>query len=152
MVYGGSLPTLTASYAGFVNGDTSSVLTGSPGLTTVAASSHVGSYAITAAAGTLAADNYTFTFAPGTLAITPAALTITADNQSMVYGGSLPTLTASYSGLVNGDTPAAIAGLTLSTAPASSHAGTYAITAAGAADPDYTITPVNGTLAITRRR
>jgi len=67
----------------------------------------------------------------------------------MVYGGMLPALTASYTGLVNGDTSAAIAGLTLGTAPASSHVGSYPITAAGAADPDYAITLVNGTLTIT---
>jgi GH35 family endo-1,4-beta-xylanase len=150
MVYGGALPTLTASYAGFVNGDTAAVLSGAPDLSTVAATSHVGSYAITAAAGTLAADNYAFAFAPGTLAITPASLTLSADDQSMVYGGALPTLTASYAGLVNGDTPAAISGLTLATtATVTSHVGSYAITASGATDPDYVISYTPGTLTIT---
>ena len=33
-------------------------------------------------------------------------LTITADNQTKVYGAALPTLTASYTGFVNGDTSA----------------------------------------------
>ena len=149
MVYGGSLPTLTASFAGFVNGDTAAALAGTPGLATVPATSHAGSYAITAGAGTLSDPNYTFVFTPGTLTITPAQLTIAAGNQTMVYGGSLPTLTASYTGLVNGDTPAAVSGLQLGTAPATSHAGTYAITATGATDPDYTIALVNGTLTIT---
>jgi GH35 family endo-1,4-beta-xylanase len=150
MVYGGALPTLTASYSGFVNGDTSTALSGSPSLATVPETSHVGSYAITADMGTLADDNYTFAFAPGTLTITQAALTVTADNQSMVYGGALPTLTASYDGLVNGDTGSTIMGLQLSTVPASSHAGSYAITATGATDSDYAITLVNGTLTITQ--
>jgi GH35 family endo-1,4-beta-xylanase len=149
MIYGGTMPTLTASYAGFVNGDTAAVLSGSPDLSTVAATSHVGSYAITAAAGTLAADNYAFAFAPGTLTITPASLTISADDQSMVYGSSLPTLTASYTGLVNSDTPAAVSGLTLSTVPANSHVGSYAITASGATDSDYVISYIPGTLTIT---
>ena len=46
----------------------------------------------------------------------PVALTITANNQTKVYGAALPTLTASYSGLVNGDTPASLTTLpTLST-------------------------------------
>ena len=35
----------------------------------------------------------------GTLTVTPAALTITADNQSKVYGAALPTLTAVVHGL-----------------------------------------------------
>ena len=40
--------------------------------------------------------------------MTPAALTITANNQTKVYGAALPTLTASYSGFVNGDTSASL--------------------------------------------
>ena len=38
-----------------------------------------------------------------TLTITAAALTITADDQFKVYGDAVSTLTASYSGFVNGD-------------------------------------------------
>src|SRR5205823_1161107 len=57
-VYGAALPTFTASYSGFVNGDTAAVLSGSPSLSTSAsATSDVGSYTITAAQGTLAAAN-----------------------------------------------------------------------------------------------
>ena len=44
----------------------------------------------------------------GMLTVTPVALTITADNQTKVYGAALPTLTASYSGFVNGDTSASL--------------------------------------------
>src|SRR5262249_40620378 len=103
-VYGAPLPTLTASYSGFVNGDTPSSLTPLPTLSTTAtASSHVGTYPITASG---AVDpNYTISYVTGTLTVTPAPLTITADNQTKVYGAPLPTLTASYSGFVNGDTP-----------------------------------------------
>ena len=78
-------------------------------------------------------------YVAGTLTVTPAALTITADNQTKVYGAALPTLTASYTGFVNGDTSASLTTQpTLSTtATASSHvAGSpYAITASGAVDP-----------------
>ena len=57
-------------------------------------------------------------------------MTITADDQGMTYGGTLPTLTATYTGLVNGDTPANLTALpTLGTVPAASHAGAYPITA-----------------------
>jgi hypothetical protein len=149
MVYGGSLPTLTASYSGFVNGDTVASLTTAPTLSTAAtAGSHVGGYAITASGA--AAANYTITYVGGTLSVTPAPLTITANNQTMVYGGTLPTLTASYAGFVNGDGPASLTTLpTLSTTAAgSSPPGTYAIMAAGAADPDYLITYVSGTLTV----
>jgi PKD repeat protein len=152
MVYGGIMPTLTASYQGFVNGDTSANLTTQPTLSTVPATSHAGTYTITAS-GALD-PNYTISYATGTLTITPAPLTITADNQSMVYGGTLPTLTATYTGLVNGDTPATFntspnSPPSLTTVPATSHAGSYTITIAGGSDPDYTITLANGTLTIT---
>ncbi len=69
MVYGAALPTFTASYSGFVNGDTSASLTTLPTLTTTATTtSPVGSYEIDANG---AVDpNYSITYAPGTLTIT----------------------------------------------------------------------------------
>jgi streptogramin lyase len=72
VVAGAAIPTLTATITGFVNGDTSSVVSGVPALTTAATSSSpAGAYPINAAVGTLAASNYTFTFGTGTLTITP---------------------------------------------------------------------------------
>ena len=62
---GSVLPSFTATITGFVNGDTQTVVTGLPALTTTATSaSPAGSYPITAALGTLAAANYSFTFGP----------------------------------------------------------------------------------------
>ena len=46
MTYGGTLPALTASYSGFVNGDTAGSLTTLATLSTVTATSNVGSYTI----------------------------------------------------------------------------------------------------------
>ena len=52
MVYGSALPTLTASYSGFVNGDNAANLTTPPNLSTTATSaSPVGNYPITASGG-----------------------------------------------------------------------------------------------------
>ncbi len=153
MTYGGTLPTFTASYSGFVNGDTQGVLSGSPSLTTSATSgSPVGNYAITAALGTLSAQNYSFVFVNGTLSINPAVLTVTADNAAMTYGGTLPTFTASYSGFVNGDTQGVLSGspsLT-TTATSQSPVGNYPITAAQGtlSAQNYTFVFVNGTLSI----
>ena len=71
--------------------------------TTGSSHSNVGSDPITQ--GTLASNrNYTLTFTPGTLTITPAALDVMASNQSMTYGGIVSTLTFTVTGLVNGDT------------------------------------------------
>jgi cyclophilin family peptidyl-prolyl cis-trans isomerase len=69
---GDPLPALTASFSGFVNGETlaTSGVTGSPMLTTTAtASSPSGSYPITISQGTLAAGHYSFAFVNGTLQI-----------------------------------------------------------------------------------
>ena len=153
-IYGAALPGLTASYTGFVNGDTSASLATRPTLaTTATAASHVtGSPYLITASGAVDPD-YAITYLPGGLTVTPAPLTIAANGQSKVYGAALPTLTASYIGLVNGDTAASLtARPTLATtATASSHVagGPYAITASGAADPDYAITYTAGTLAVT---
>jgi hypothetical protein len=88
-LYGAVDPTYTASYSGFVHGDTTSVLSGSPNLTsTDTASSPVGSYTITAAQGTLSAANYAFVYSNGTLTVNKAHLTVTADNKTKVYGSS----------------------------------------------------------------
>ena len=153
-VYGAALPTLAASYSGFVNGDTSVTLTTQPMLTTTAtAASHVSGnpYAITPR-GAVDSD-YSISYVGGTLTVTPAPLTITANNQSTIYGAALPTLTASYSGFVNGDSSASLTTQpTLSTtASVGSHVvgSPYSITAAGAVDTDYSISYVAGALTVT---
>ena len=152
--YGAALPSLTAGYSGFVNGDTSASLTTLPSLSTTAtAASSVsgGPYSITASG---AVDpNYTISYVAGSLTVTPVALTITANNETKVYGAALPALTAGYSGFVNGDTSASLTTLptlsTAATAASSVSGGPYAITASGAVDPNYTIGYVAGSLTVT---
>ncbi len=153
MTYGGALPSFTTSYSGFVNGDTAAVLSGVPSLSTTASSaSPTGSYAITAAQGTLAASNYSFSFVNGSLTIGKAVLTVTANNASMTYGGAVPAFTASYSGFVNGDTAAVLSGVPSLTSPATSGSpvGSYPISAAQGtlAASNYSFSFVNGALAI----
>ena len=81
MTYGGTLPALSVSYSGFVNGDGAGVLNGSPSLTMTANSgSPVGSYPITASQGTLSSPNYTFVFVNGILTVNPASLLVSANN------------------------------------------------------------------------
>jgi subtilisin-like proprotein convertase family protein len=148
-VYGAALPAFTASYVGFVNGDTAASLTTPVALGTAAsASSPIGAYTITASGAT--DTNYAITLVDGVLTVNPAALTITANNTNKVYGAALPAFTASYVGFVNGDTAASLTTpVTLGTAAsASSPAGAYTITASGAASTNYAITEVNGTLTI----
>jgi len=66
------IPPLTYTVTGFVNGDKSSVLSGSPNESTTAKQgSAPGPYPITITQGTLKAANYTFKLVNGTLTITP---------------------------------------------------------------------------------
>src|SRR5207249_1176659 len=130
-VYGYANPVFTASYGGFKNGETlaTSGVTGSPSLaTTATATSSVagGPYTITAAAGTLAAGNYSFSFANGQLTVTPASLTVTADDKSRVYGDANPVFTASYGGFKNGET-LATSGVTGSPSLATTTTGTSSV-------------------------
>lgn len=152
MVYGGSFPTFGVSYSGFVGGDNATSLTVQPFLGIAATpSSPVGSYAITP--GGAVDPNYSISYAPGTLTITPAPLTITANSSSMIYGDPIPSLGASYSGFVNGDNASSLTTApTLSTtATSASPVGIYPITASGAVDQNYVITYVPGTLTVGKR-
>jgi hypothetical protein len=82
-----------------------------------------------------------------------APLTITANNKVKRVGTANPALTATYSGFVNGDdvtvldTPAALS----TTATTGSPVGDYPITVSGAADNNYNISFVEGTLTITQK-
>ncbi len=149
-VYGAAVPTLTISYSGFVAGDNVSAISAPTISTTATAASHVGSYAITLAGGS--ATNYDLTLVNGTLTVTQATLTITADNQTRVYGASNPTLTVLYTGFVNGDTQTALTTPVSvnTTAVPTSTVGNYPIVPSSAVAPDYSITFVNGTLTITK--
>jgi hypothetical protein len=70
--FGQPNPPLTATTSGFVASDTrASAVTGSPSCSTSAtASSPGGSYQIACTLGSLAAADYSFSFAPGTLSVT----------------------------------------------------------------------------------
>lgn len=71
--FGMTNPVFTFGYSGFVQGENSSVLSGSPSLTTAAVTnSPVGDYPIVASTGSLTSPNYTFNFGNGTLSVLPA--------------------------------------------------------------------------------
>ncbi|MBK9990944.1 MAG: hypothetical protein IPP19_09480 [Verrucomicrobia bacterium] len=71
-----------------------------------------------------------------------AALKITANHASKIYGAANPTFTASYSGFVNADTASVVSGLQISSAATvTSAAGTTSpIIPSGATAANYTIT------------
>jgi hypothetical protein len=94
-------------------------------------------------------DNYTSASATVSLAVSKAPLTVRADDKTSVLGAPLPALTANYSGFVNGDSAASLDNaVTLSTSATGGAVGSFAIVPAGAADANYAITFVNGTLTV----
>ncbi|MCU1617847.1 MAG: hypothetical protein JWO98_5387, partial [Frankiales bacterium] len=148
-IYGSANPALTASYNGFVNGESQSNLTTLPTLsTTAAAASTVNTYPVTATGA--ASANYTISYIPGILTVTPAPLTITADNKSRNYGAANPVLTASYTGFVNGDDASKLTTQPAlsTTATTNSAPGNYPISASGAVSANYTFTYNSGLLTV----
>ncbi|MBB2170507.1 MBG-2 domain-containing protein, partial [Gluconacetobacter aggeris] len=137
------------STTGLVNGDSVSAVTLA---TPATGASNVGHYGITAAGATgTGLSNYAVTYRGGTLTIDPAALTVTALDQTSTYGQTPALGSAAFTtaGLVNGDTVAAV---TLATpATGASSVGHYGITAAGATGSglsNYAVTYRGGTLTI----
>jgi len=151
MTYGGTVPATTASYAGFVNGDTSSSLTTQPTCTTTATSSSPAGNYTTSCSGAVD-PNYNIVYVPGTVHVNAATLTVTASSSSVTYGHAVPAITASYAGFVNGDTSSSLTTqpTCTTTATSSSPAGNYATSCSGAVDPNYNIVYVPGAVHITQ--
>ncbi|MEN0054287.1 MAG: MBG domain-containing protein [Mucilaginibacter sp.] len=149
-VYGAAVPALSVNYSGFVGTDDAASLTTQPTLSTTATTnSPVNTYPITASGA--ASANYIFIYKPGTLTVTPAALTITANDANKVYGAAIPALSVSYSGFVGTDDATSLTTQPAlnTTAVVTSPANTYPITASGAVSANYTITYQPGTLTVT---
>ncbi|HEY1939352.1 MAG TPA: MBG domain-containing protein [Candidatus Angelobacter sp.] len=149
-IYGDPNPAFSFAITGFVNGDTVAVVSGSPACTSADPTSAVGTYPITCSTGNLAAANYSFTFVNGTLTVTPAALSVTANNATRLYGDPNPAFSGTITGIKNGDN---ITASYSTTATAASVVGTYPITPS-LVDPtsklgNYTVTSTNGALTIT---
>jgi hypothetical protein len=94
---------------------------------------------------------------PTTFSISPAPLTVTPNDQTVPYLGTLPALTFSYSGFVNNDDPSALggtlacsAGIYLnSSGQVLNDAGTYPIVCSVSGPSNYDIRPRQGTITVT---
>jgi filamentous hemagglutinin family protein len=114
---------------------------------------NAGSYTITPGGLYSGQQGYDISYGSGTLIISPAALTVTANNASKYYGMANPAFTAAYSGLAAGDTLNGFTGSLnfTTTAGNTSPSGRYAISLTGTlASPNYTVSYVNGTLTVTQ--
>ena len=106
-----------------------------------------------------ATDTSTYGTVPVTMTvpitITGATLLVTADNQTMPYGGPIPPLTATITGFVAGDVPSQVTGTaacttnaTLTT-PVSGNPYAINCTQGSLAEPNYTFTFAPGTMTET---
>ena len=117
------------------------------GVLSRAAGEDVGDYAITS---TLSNANYEITFVPANVTITKAAITITADAKSKVYGEVDPALTYVVSGFINTDTEASLDTPVSISRVAGEDVGSYAVTPSGAGDVNYTVSFVAASFSITK--
>jgi hypothetical protein len=92
--------------------------------------------------------DYTAASATQSFQVTPAALTVAANNVNRPYGTANPAFTGTLSGAVGGDT---FTESFTTTATAASNAGSYAITPSvtGAQLANYTVTTAPGELTVT---
>ncbi|MCA1639056.1 MAG: immunoglobulin domain-containing protein [Acidobacteria bacterium] len=158
--YGAPNPSnLTHTITGYVNSETSSVVSGTPALTianTATATAAAGStHTITAALGTLSANNYSFAFVNGTLTIDKAVLQVSATG-TMTYGGT-PTLTPSYSGFIGTDNASVVTGtptLSCSTCSGAGAGTTQTINVTNGSPAlsatNYSFNFVNGSLTVSK--
>jgi hypothetical protein len=145
-VYGDPNPAFTGSINGIRNNDN---ITLAP-TTTATPASPVGAYPIVAGFNDPDGKigNYAVTSNTATLTVTPAPLTIQANNATGTAGQPFPTFTGTITGIKNNDN---ITASYSTTADQTSPAGTYPIIPSADPNPlnsNYTITLVNGTLTL----
>jgi hypothetical protein len=140
ITFGGALPNFTYTVNPSIPLQQYPVCTSS-----ATGASNVGTYAGAITCSGAAKIGVLFTYVAGSVTVQPAAATVTANNQTMVAGATVPTLTYAT-------TPS---GLTFTTAPtctttatSSSPAGTYPISCAGAVTSNYNVTYVGGTMTV----
>ncbi len=151
-LYGSENPPLVCKYEGFVNGETEDVLSVLPTLSTEATiTDAVGTYPITVSGAEAA--NYEISYQEGVLSITPAPLTITAEDKYIENGDELPEFTMVAEGFRNNDTIADIDVLPTFECDieATTESGNYPIVLVGGSDNNYELTLVNGTLTVGER-
>jgi gliding motility-associated-like protein len=145
-------PEFTASYAGFVNEENESVLTGSLKFECPAnESSPVGSYPIGGSG--LSSENYTITYVPGILTVTnKPVLQVSVRSLSRNYGEENPEFVIEYSGFIDGDTEMNIRTKPTVTCDADIHskADIYPIIVSGGSDQKYDFNYVRGTLTVNK--
>ena len=152
VAYGAPVPTLTTTFATFLNNDTAASLgAGFACTTTYKQGSPVSGSPYPSTCSGAVSANYSITYVAGTVTVTAVPLTITAGSATITYGSPVPLITPTVVGLVNGDTTASLVGLTCTTTYVQGNAvGTYPTNCSGATNANYApITYVAGAVTVT---
>ena len=136
--YGEDDPALTATVTGTVGSDTLNYTLSR------AEGENAGEYAVTVTPGEN--PNYDVTATNGTFTIAKKSATVTADAKSKTYGDADPALTATVEGTVGGDT----LNYTLARATGE-NVGDYGIAVTLGSNPNYSVTPTDGTFTINQK-
>jgi hypothetical protein len=152
--YGETNPTFKLHYSGLLNGETAPEWTEFPTISTVANTySDVGEYSIVATGGVM--KNYEATeMISGILTITPASLTIKANDASRLYFENNPEFSFSCVGFLGNDDTSVFSTMPQITTDATknSNVGVYAIEIGNAVSKNYTLSYEKGQLTINKRQ
>ncbi|MEP0369274.1 MAG: LamG-like jellyroll fold domain-containing protein [Cyclobacteriaceae bacterium] len=148
LIYGASAQTLAATASS--NQAVSFSLISGPGSLSGSILSITGVGEIVVEATQAGNDNFFAASSQQSFTVSKASLNVSADDQTIVYGESIPTLTLQYAGLVNGDSETSLITVPAisTTATASSDAGVYPITVSGGSADNYTFNYVGAELTI----
>ena len=150
--YGDLAPVITPIYGPFVGSDTAAILTTAPSCTTAYVKGDVPNTYATSCSGGVS-TRYAFSYVAGSFTVGKATLTVTADNQAVIFGDTDPLFTFTYGPFVGTDT-----GASIDTPPTCSVSGAhtgvagspYTIECSGGLDNDYTFDYVTGQLTIAK--
>src|SRR5690606_19878259 len=149
-------------YSSFVNGEDSSVISGSTSFSYVGSAQNAinaGNYELGISG--LSSSNYQLNIVNGSLTVNKKTLVVKAENKTKIYDGipyNNSTNTVQFTGFVNGETESVLSGSlsnnymrSSSPEPSPLNVGTYDIVPNGYTSTNYDFDYENGTLQITPR-
>ena len=101
--------------------------------------------------GADAGNNYSITLVPGAVTISAYAVSVVAQDRSVVYGTAAPSYSSVNGSLLAGDSWVSSPSCSAAAYTVTSHVGTLAITCSYQVSSDYAVTVTPATLTITKR-
>ncbi len=149
--FGDANPAFLVDFNGFLGNDNPSLVSGLQITTLAGLQSPVGFYAVTPSGAS--APGYDIVFQAGTLQVVPREVTLRAGDLSKIYGDALPPFTTTFENLPAFALPSDLGTVSVTSGAsfANANAGTYAILPSVTGNPNYSVTPANGTATVLKR-